>query len=58
MIWREKGRRYMFVNESLTVNIWKITPISAGVERAGDHLARAGVIRANKVITWFVDKES
>ena len=29
------GRRNMFVYESLTVNIWKITPTRAGVEEVG-----------------------
>ena len=36
----------MFVYESLTVNIWKITPVRAGVEGAD-------VSRANKVIEFI-----
>ena len=34
----KKGRRYMFVYKSLTVNIRKITPIRAGVEGAAVNL--------------------
>ena len=36
--WHWKGRRFMFVYESLTMNIWKIKPIKAGVEGTGVNL--------------------
>ena len=33
-----KGPDYMFVYEILTVNIWKLAPVRAGVKRAGINL--------------------
>ena len=38
VIWHQKGRCYMFAYESLTVYIWKIPLVRAGVEGAGVNL--------------------